>query len=208
MQAEFNKNLVKNLPDAYRKTPDSNNFKILEVERIACNDLRETLHSINDILDINNARGKTLDLYGARVGQPRGLANDAKYLLMIKAKIMRNLSYGTYASVVNALGATFDCDPSLIIIEDGEEPFTARIVAIPLGAIIQAGLTTTQAYAIVKSLLPIGIKLTSFVFEGTFEFGAGEDDFDDAKGFANNEGTIGGYFGTTFTNDSDEILPI
>ena len=94
MQAEYNENLVKNLPDAYKKTTDSNNFKILEVERLALSDVRASLQEVANILDINNAKGKTLDLYGERVGQARGLADDDKYLLMIKAKLMRNLSNG------------------------------------------------------------------------------------------------------------------
>ena len=208
MQAEFNQNLVKNLPDAFKKTTDSNNFKILEIEKIALADIRESLQQIDSILDINNAKGKTLDLYGERVGQARGLADDNKYILMIKAKNMRNLSNGSYPSIINALCATFSCEPSQIYIADGDEPYTVNIVTLPLEVINKAGFTTSQTVALVKSMLPVGVSLTSFLFEGTFEFGANEDDYDEEKGFANESGTIGGYLGATQGDETDIILPI
>ena len=209
-QAEFDKNLVKNLPDAYTKTPDSNNYKILEVERVACEDLRESLHEIDSILDINNAKGKTLDLYGDRVGQARGLADDDKYLLMIKAKINRNISNGSYPSILNSLCETFSCEPSEMVISDGDEPYTVRIVTLPLRVINRAGLTSAQAVSIIKSLLPAGIKLAEFSFEGTFEFGSNESDYDTEKGFAISEKdqSIGGYLGAMQGDEEDIILPI
>lgn len=210
MQAEFNRNLVKNLPDAFKKTPDSNNFKILEIERVAITDIKEGLQAIDNILDINNAKGKTLDLYGERVGQARGLADDDKYILMIKAKNMRNLSNGSYPSIISALCETFSCDPSQIFITDGDEPYTVKIVTLPLEVINKAGLTTSQTIAIIKSMLPVGVTLTSFLFEGTFEFGANEDDYDEEKGFAISEDdqSIGGYFGAMQGDETDIILPI
>ena len=208
MGATYKTNLVKNLPDAYKKTADSNNFKILEIERIACDDLRQTLREINNILDLNNAKGKTLDLYGERVGQPRGLANDEKYLLLIKAKIMRNLSNGSYESIINALCATLACEPSQVIFVDGEEPRTVQITTLPLDVINKAGLTTSQITAIIKSMLPVGITLSDFLFEGTFEFSENENEYDTDKGFADDSSTIGGYFGATATDTNDIILPI
>ena len=77
-----------NLPDAYAKAPTSNNYKILEIERRESEFLREGLKNIESILDINNATGKTLDLYGGRVGQKRGLATDDQYRVLILARII------------------------------------------------------------------------------------------------------------------------
>lgn len=241
MQADFiSTNLAKNLPDSYKKTKDSNNFKILEIERIACNDLRKYLwgyylckkcgdtipfgeqvcpicgekgervnSGVYDILDINNATGKTLDLYGERVGQARGLADDSKYLLMIKAKIMRNISNGSYTSIINSLCMTFDCDPSQIIIVETEKPCTIEIVSLPLSVINGAGLTASQTLAIIKSLLPIGVSIESYLFDGTFEFSDSENEYDESTGFCDVEGgTIGGYLGITQGDAGETILPI
>lgn len=210
MEMEYNSNLVKNLPDAYKKTTDSNNFKILEVERLACEDLRKTLQEIDNILDIDNAKGKTLDMYGERVGQARGLANDDKYILMIKAKIMRNLSNGSYPSIINALCETFECEPSQVLVIDDTEPCTVKVMSLPLSVINAAGLTISQTLAIIKSILPVGISLTSFYFEGTFEFGADENEIDETKGFAISEAdqSIGGELGAMQGDEQDITLPI
>lgn len=205
----FNENLVKNLPDAFKKTTDSNNYKILEIERISCETLRERLRDIEEILNIDNAKGKTLDLYGERVKQYRGIATDDKYILMIKAKIMRNLTNGTYESIVNALCTTFNCEPSQVYITDGDEPCTINISALPLEVINRAGLTTAQTTAIIKAMLPVGVSVTSFLYEGTFEFSNIENEYDESKGFSDVEGgTIGGYFGVTQGDEQDIILPI
>lgn len=210
MEMEYNQNLVKNLPDAYKKTTDSNNFKILEVERLACEDLRKTLQEIDNILDIDNAKGKTLDMYGERVGQARGLANDDKYILMIKAKIMRNLSNGSYPSIINALCETFECEPSQVLVIDDTEPCTVKVMSLPLSVINAAGLTISQTLAIIKSILPVGISLTSFYFEGTFEFGTDENEIDETKGFAISEAdqSIGGELGAMQGDEQDITLPI
>ena len=217
MRTEFDSNLVKNLTDAYKKTTDSNNYKILEIGRLGCNDLRASLQEVSDILDINNAKGKTLDMYGERVGQVRGLATDDKYILMIKAKIMRNLSNGSCENVVRAICATLDCEPSQVIIADGDEPFTITLSALPLDVIAKAGLTTSQVVALIKSLLPVGVSLATFLFEGTFELAATEEDMrvdGETKGFTDTEENmreetaIGGYLGVAQGGESDIILPI
>ena len=210
MLSDFNsENHVKNLSDAFLKTAESNNFKILEIERVTCNDLRATLQQVSDILDINNAKGKTLDLYGERVGQVRGLADDDKYLLMIKAKIMQSLSNGSHQSIVNAICLTLNCDPSQVFLVDDEETCTVNIVSLPLEIINKAGLSTSQTVAIVQRMLPVGVSLTSFLFEGTFEFSNNENDYDEEKGFCDVEGgTIGGYLGVTQGDEQDIILPI
>lgn len=202
-------NHAKNLPDTYSKGSDSNNFKILEVERLACNAVREELKEIDTILDLNEASGKTLDYYGERVGQVRGKATDEQYLLMIKSKIMQNICDGTSASIINAICMTFGCEASQIHIIEDTAPCSVKIESLPLAIINQAGLSTEQVIQMIKRLLPVGVALTSFLFDGTFEFAETENVQDEEKGFCDVEGgTIGGYFGVTGSDVSDTILPI
>lgn len=197
MNTTFNrKNHAKNLPDSYKKTKDSNNYKILEVERLACAKLRETLYEIDSILDINNATGKTLDLYGERVGQSRNGATDEKYLCMIKAKIMQNLSNGSIPSIQRALCAIFDCDPSQVSITNGDKPCTVVVSNLPLETITKAGFSIEQAEKIVQSLLPVGVNLETFMIEGTFVFAENDGLIDANVGFSDVDGGTGGYFGT------------
>lgn len=203
-------NHVKNLPDYYSKSENSNNFKILSIEKYAVDDLQTDITDVWNSLDINNATGATLELYGEMLNQPRGVATDAQYLYMIKSKIMRNLSGGDYLSVIKSICMTFDCAPSEVLILEKEEPCVVELVVLPLNVINRAGLTTRQTVAMIKELLPVGITLESFLFEGTFTFSLSESEYDEDAGFAPSEDdqTIGGYLGILYGEDDEPELPI
>lgn len=209
--AEFNfDNLAKNLPDCYKKSEQSNNYKILEIERYANAELRDSLNEIANILDIDNAAGATLNAYGERFGQPRGKATDEQYRTMIKSKIVRGLSNGTYKDVLDALCFTFGCDINdILIVESPEKPMTVTVEKAPLEQIIRAGFTSEQAMQITKSLLPIGITLESVTFNGTFTFGENEGEYNEVEGFGETtDGEIGGYFGWMDSQNPEDYLPI
>lgn len=199
---------VKNLPDTYRKDVNSNNYKILETERTACETLREVLKSIYNILDLDNATGATLDNYGAKVGQARGNTTDEQYIVLIKSKIMRNLTNGSYEGILNALCATFNCERKDFKFEETTDACTIKATVFPVVKINEAGFTAKQALAIIKSLLPICITLEPIAIDGTFEFADDEGVIDNNAGFTDVEGgTIGGAFGTMYGGDG-EVLPI
>lgn len=208
--AQFNAdNHAQNLPDAYKKTTDSNNYKILEIERFAVNDFRKTIQELFESLDIDTARGKTLDLYGGMVGQPRGVSTDEQYILLIKSRIMRNISNGSYESISKSICATFNCEPSQVSIIEKSDPCVVELVVLPLAVISRAGLTTKQTVSLIKTLIPVGIRLESFLFEGTFSFGSTENEYDENAGFCDVEGgTLGGYLGIVYGEDNEPILPI
>jgi hypothetical protein len=46
------------------------------------------------------------------------------------------------------------------------------------------------------------------LYEGTFEFAEGEGVYDEEKGFADDNGTIGGELGAMQGDETDIILPI
>ena len=201
--------LVMNLPDCYKKTEDSNNAKILEIEAAELTKIRKDLSDVETILDLENATGKTLDLYGLRVGQARGEATDEQYRVMIKAKVMRNLSNGSLPSVLEALSVTFGCDKSEIQINEAATPCTMELVALPISKLTEAGFTLEQSTALVKSLFPVGIAAESLIYAGTFEFSDREDEYDENAGFTDAEGgTKGGYFGHLAGDGNDIVLPI
>ncbi len=204
-----NENYVKNLPDHYKKSADSNNYKILEVERYSIDTFKQDINDVYNSLDLSQAYGKTLDYYGEMVGQPRGLATDDQYILMIRSKIAQNVSGGDYNSVTNAICMTFDCEPSEVYITEKDEPCVVELVVMPLAVINRAGLTTRQTVELVKQLLPVGITLESLLFEGTFCFSNIENEYDELAGFCDVEdGTIGGYFGILYGEDDETDLPI
>lgn len=206
----FYKNYAQNLPDVYYKKSDGNIWKILEIEREAAEDFRTDLTEVNNALDLANVSGKTLDLYGEMVGQPRGKATDAQYLYMIRAKIARNLSGGDYESVARAVRLTFDCRPEEFYLKESEDaPCTVELMVLPLSVIVHAGLSTRQTVAMIATILPVGVTMKSFLFEGTFCFSDREDEYDENAGFCDREdGTLGGYFGILYGEDDEPILPI
>lgn len=199
--------LAKNLPDAYSKGSESNNAKILEIEKSATDSLREAVSAIYDSLAIENAYGKTLDLYGDMLGQLRGVSTDEQFRVLIKNRIVRNLANGDHNSIVNAICITFDCDPSEILLTEAEEGCSVTLEGIPFSAINQNNLDTETAIQIVKALMPVGVTFESLNFNGTFEFSGEALVYDEEAGFANDEQTIGGYLGLApDTGKSD--LPI
>ena len=207
---EFNfENQAKNLPDSFAKGTESNNYKILSVEKYAIDNFRTDIKATMEILDLNKATGKTLDLYGEMLNQARGTADDSKYLILIRAKIKRSLSSGDYPSVLDAICTTFDCKPSEVFIKETDEPCTVETVKMPLEALNKAGLSQTQTIAIIKSLLPVGVKLTSTMFEGTFEFSDQIDEVSETAGFGDiDDTTVGGFFGDLVSEETEEPLPI
>lgn len=209
--AEFNfDNLAKNLPDCYKSDEQSNNFKILEIERIADNELRKCLNEIAEILDIENATGAVLNAYGERFGQPRGKATDEQYRVMIKSKVVRSLSNGSYKNIVDAICSTFGCDITDVCIVESETPMAVSLEKAPLASIVRAGFTTNQAYQIIKSLLPAGVDLEYMLFEGTFEFAETDTEYDETAGFAvsDDDQSIGGFLGATEGDINEATLPI
>lgn len=209
-------NYEKNLPDCYDKRPvklkdgkyeGSNNSKLLKIDKASATHLKIDIQSIFDCLNIDNATGKTLNLYGEMVGQERGYATDVQYRMMIKAKIARNHCNGDYKSVSKALCLTFNCNPQDIYIVDGEEPLTVEVKKIPFSIINNAGFSATQAVAIIKQLLPPSVKVVGN-FTGTFAFTSNATTKNAEKGFANLDRTTGGYFGAIITSGVETDLPI
>lgn len=206
--SEFNSSYEKNLPDYYAKNKDSNNYKLLEINRLAINDLRSDITAVFDTLDMDKAHGGVLDMYGEMLKQPRGKATDTQYRYMLRARIERNLSSGDYESIVNAMTKTFRCKPEEFILQESAEPCTVDLVRLPFSVLMDAGFTTKQTVAIIQANMPAGVKMNTFVFEGTFEFGGEEYEYDAINGLAAVEGDSGGYFGVVYGEDDEIELPI
>ena len=181
---------VENLPDSYKKTTGSNNAKILEIDRAQVQRIRNAAADVRAVLDIDEAYGRTLDLYGARLGQLRGQSNDAQYRILLKAKIARELCNGNQPDIMRCIALTFSCNPSEVrIMESDSASGGISSISFPLNAVISAGFTNAQAAEIIKSLLPIGVKSGTLFYSGTFEFADGEFEYDTEKGF--DYGTLG-----------------
>ena len=216
---------VKNLPDAYKKRVGTNNEKLLRLiqepiavyftdpdtgEEVLESGVLKDLEDVYETLDINKAKGKVLDEYGVMLGQPRGKATDAQYLLMLKGKIAKNISDGSYDSVLEAIKLTFMCEYSDVVIEPTGNPCEMIVTKLPVSVLVNAGLTTKQSIAIIAPMMPAGVKLLvdEDAFEGSFCFTGLESEYDENAGFANDEQTIGGFFGIMLGEDEEVVLPV
>lgn len=200
---------VHKLPDSYAKGINSNNYKLLNLNEQAIADVKTDAEAVYNALDIQSATGRTLELYGEMVGQQRGALNDAQYRYMIFTRIGRNVAQGNYATVIECLRQVFNCEANQIVMRDGVEPCTVTLETFPLHVLVNAGFSSTQAIAMIESLLPIGVCINDANFDGTFEFADTADEYDTTTGFADIEQTMGGYLGLLVGDDENSpILPL
>lgn len=192
------------LPDSYKKDTISNNYKLLSLEQGLVQALRNDIEAVQETMDIRTATGKTLDLYGSIYGQARGKMIDEQFRYVILQKVAQCLAGGDHASVVKALAEVFGVSPSEFVLL--EHDCEVEVGSLPFDVLQNAGLTSKQAWQLVKTMLPAGVRLAPMSIDGTFEFAEFGDELDENAGFADIEQTVGGYFGLLETGDTD--IPI
>ncbi len=88
------------LPDNYSREGQINNAKLHQIIYREYEEIRNVFEDIRLSHDIDNAKGKTLDYIGKNVLQYRGIEEDDElYRLMIKTKIIANLSQGDIETI-------------------------------------------------------------------------------------------------------------
>lgn len=205
---------IERLPDCYRKDSQSNNHRLLELNRQPVQELRQDIQAVMDALDLNAAGGRTLDLYGDMLQQRRGLLNDEQYRYMLLSKIGRNTVQGDYKSIMDTLVLMFgsrmgDITLDDLELEEEERPCVVKLTKFPVFVLVNAGFSSRQAVEMIESLLPICVTLSADNFEGTFEFADAADVYDELAGFGDIEQTIGGYLGLYLGDDDNiPVLPI
>lgn len=203
---------TKKLPDSFRKTEDSNNNKMLLLQEQALDDFVKDMVQLEDSLDIWKAQGETLNLYGESVGQKRGNLDDDKYRYVILSRISANMTqadtHSVIANIVQMFNLAGDNIAEDIVIEEGDEPCTLRLVKLPMDTLATAGFSSVQAVEMIRTVLPVGISIVADNFEGTFEFSDTDNDYDENAGFADDTQTMGGYFGLLLGEDTTSTLPI
>ncbi len=199
------------LTDAYYKSKDGNIYKLFQVVEEQFQDISKAQDTIRLYRSIDEAKGETLDYIGSNYNQERGQATDEIYRAMIKAKISRMWCSGDYNSIISALATTLQSDVSEFeFIDDSEEGTNGvvSIVGVPIERLNELGMSIGQFTSIVKSLMPVGVRVESVSYEGTFSFASGEEiEIDNNAGFADDEQTVGGYLGALASgNDYDLSL--
>ncbi|WP_427110452.1 hypothetical protein [Lysinibacillus xylanilyticus] len=206
------KSIVKRFSDYFDKTPDSNISKLMSI--FSAEEVKATNDRIRQWRNIDDAEGVGLDLIGQNVNQPRGVANDEVYRILLKSKIARNLSDGTIDMIIQVLAIALSVDPKMIKIKekwndpDEPEPAAIKVIELPLTKLNEDGLDPTNFVRIVQRTVAAGV-VGVIELTGTFEFGDITNLIDNTKGFGdvNNE-AVGGYLGAAYAPSQDNELPI
>ncbi len=201
-------NDAKRLPGSYNRTTDSVCERMLRIVAEAHRDASADLHAIHCSLDLSEASGKTLDLYGALLLLPRGVVDDTQYRFLLKCRIEHYFAKSTHAGVIQSMESIFSLQPGEVSFTDATTSGLVAINHLPYSALQRAGFTGEQTVQIIKELLSVGVDLEMGSFEGTFCFSDADDIYDEAQGFGNEEQTIGGYLGYLVGIDNSLPLPL
>jgi len=113
--------MLRLITSAYRKTDEHNTATGLPLEsnigRIfatfswGLGIIQQNADRVKLWANIDNAKGAVLDRYGNNFGVHRGGANDRFYRLMIKTKILSQISGGDMETVIGAIAGLYEIDP-------------------------------------------------------------------------------------------------
>ncbi|MEG3016085.1 MAG: hypothetical protein RR820_05835, partial [Carnobacterium sp.] len=90
------------IPDAFAKTKETNFGKLFIILSEQVNGVTQTVEKIENWRSIDEAKGIVLDKIGADLEQYRGMADDEIYRLLIKSRIIRAQSSGTFDDIIRA----------------------------------------------------------------------------------------------------------
>lgn len=207
-------NLLSRLTSRYNRNPDSKIGKLLKMVADELEEILVTTNTVELYRDVDHAEGVTLDRTGNNVQQPRGVATDPVYRILIKSKIARNMSEGDINTIIEVLAITLDTEFEDIFVReeydslDDPEP-AAIFVSVPTVLLNQAGFSINQFGRLVNTIVAGGVR-AMVLFQGTFSFSsqAAVSETDPAAGFADTGQTTGGFFGGVYDPANDENLPI
>ena len=168
---------IENLPDAFAKDKDSNNYKLLMLS-VQSSDMQEAIfRKMFNSLDIDSAGGSNIDhIFGERIRLKRGGSNDLQYIMRLKAKIMQNTSDSSFPKIVEALAYIFQCEKSEIVLEASDSDNAIFVRNIPLDKIQAADFTPYQVLELIRRILAVNVKIGEYDIpitdEATIYYGA------------------------------------
>ena len=156
----------------YNTDPESRLGRILTIIQEEIDTVTETLERVRNWRSIDNAKGAVLDAIGANYDQPRGAMSDEIYRVLIRSKIARGRSTGTYDSLISVLALALQAPFSNIVIEEGEQgdPQIVRVMSIPIAQVLESGITLEQFSQLILQVVAAGVGVDFIQFTGTFEY--------------------------------------
>ncbi|MCA0980248.1 hypothetical protein [Exiguobacterium aestuarii] len=157
--------MIKMLTDVFDKSEDSNIAKLITIVAEQLDRLNDTLRTVNDWRDIDNAKGTTLDLIGVNLGEARDGRDDDAYRDFLKTAIKATISKGDMESVLS-MGKVLYQDDIVNIIETWA---SERYDFEPAGLVMQIENTRDEGillnYQILKRVMAAGVRLYIEVYQ-------------------------------------------
>lgn len=157
-------NGAKYLPDSFKKSTDSTNYKLLQLLHLAERDANADFNSIIEYRNIQNAYGKALDRYGEMVGISRSGATDEQYRLKIRGKLARMASDGTCNKIISLTADIIGAEPDTISVE--EKDMSVAIHGMTLEALENTGCKSAEITSAIAETLSAGVSLEPPIYEG------------------------------------------
>lgn len=104
--------------------PETNIGKLFEILAYHLDIVKEHIERVRLWDNLDNAQGSVLDRYGANFGVAREGTSDTFYRLLIKVKMLAQLSGGDINTVINAVATMYSITPMQVKFE---EVFPAKI---------------------------------------------------------------------------------
>ena len=158
----FQEDYIRNLPDCYSKTETSNNYKIMQLLKYDSEKFSGVLRELDNSLSLDTATGYTLNLYGEMYDQPRGEMTDEQYRIAIRQKMAVYMCKSDHNSIVNVLSLVVGVPPDYFLLEDSETGGFVDVKKFPYDNLQEAGITVPQAWEMLQSLLPAGVRPSGF----------------------------------------------
>lgn len=146
--------LLKRLPSHFKKTPESNNYKLLSIIAEQSNDNQNLYENILRFWDVDQAEGVGLDRLGKEEGLSRGSFDDETYRKLIKIQFIFNMSEGDIESLNAILHAYMGDD--FLYLEEGWESFLEE----PASLILNVKETAvTIPFSLVRRIKSAGVAI-------------------------------------------------
>lgn len=150
------KRVFDRLPDNYSRRDQVNNEGLHRIVYSEMEELFEVFNAIKFFRNLDNAYGKTLDYIGTNVQQLRDInQDDEQYRLMIKTKIIANLSQGDIETI-NTVATALIGDNLIKIKETWSDPIYNDDIA---GLVLEIDSKTPRVPRAISNVKAAGVKL-------------------------------------------------
>jgi len=191
--------LVKLLSTAFRKDPDSNNYKLLKVIDSEFSNLEQIINDVKNAHFVDHATGKSLEYIASLFTVRRKLnETDDHFRARIKLTFSKISNTATINNIKEVVAAALNTETSRVRVRDRYDMEPAMVeVWIWLQDLNAAGLTLNEFKELLKIVKPAGVRITTYQ-GGTFTYRSIGESSDPTKGYndlANSNPNAGTYAG-------------